>query len=356
MGEKKPMINFETPLLLLLLPLPFLVRKFLSPVVAKWDSGLKVPFYTQLTHLNYTMSLTKNVNWPLLIACIVWLLLVLAAAGPVLLGKPVDLPRSGRDIMLAIDVSGSMEIPDMQINDQPADRLSVVKQVAQQFIHYRKGDRLGLILFGTRAYLETPLTFDLKTVEHMLLDASVGLAGTQTAIGDAIGMGIKHLKNYPKNNKVLVLLTDGVNNEGAISPLDAAKIAAQYGIRIYTIGLGANKIVVPTVFGPTLVNSDYELDEDTLKQIADTTQGVYFRAKNPEDLLNVYDQLNQLEPRTGDADVFRPKTPLYYWPLGIAFCLTLLTIFWQLRDKLLRPFVQRLFNMNRSVGNSMNQP
>src|SRR5262249_37714903 len=150
----------------------------------------------------------------------------LAASGPQWLGKPVDLPRTGRDILLAIDISGSMQIPDMEINHQPTNRLTVVKQVAEQFIKNRTGDRLGLILFGSRAYLQTSLTFDLQTVRHMLLDATVGLAGTQTAIGDAIGMAIKHLKNYPnKDNKVLVLLTDGVNNEGSVSPMEAAKIA-----------------------------------------------------------------------------------------------------------------------------------
>src|SRR5262249_47805048 len=146
-----------------------------------------------------------------------------------------------------------------------------------------------------------------------------GLAGTQTAIGDAIGMAIKHFRNFPQDShKVLILLTDGVNNEGSVTPIEAAKIAAMQGIRIYTVGLGANQIVVPSLLGPQILTGDFELDEDTLKEIAHRTQGVYFRATNPKELQEVYMQLNKIEPREGDKEIFRPTTPLYYWPLGLA--------------------------------------
>lgn len=318
------MINFENLWWLLLFPLPFVIRKWSKPAVVKNNSGLKVPFFTHLNNLNSTNQHQNSFSWKLYLAYLIWLLLLIAAAGPQWLGKPVDLPRSGRDILLAIDISGSMQIPDMELDNQPTDRLTVVKNVAQQFIKDRNGDRLGLVLFGTKAYLQTPLTFDLKTVRHMLLDATVGLAGTQTAIGDAIGMAIKHFKNYPKDNKVIILLTDGVNNEGSVSPLEAAKIAAKYGIRIYTVGLGSNQVVVPSLLGPQiLTGSDYELDEETLKEIASLTHGIYFRASNPQELRDVYENLNRIEPRIGEAEVFRPKTPLYYWPLGLAFILML---------------------------------
>lgn len=320
MGEKEPMINFDNIWWLLLLPLPFIIRTWIKPISIKLDSGLKVPFFSALARLQ-KMSSTHYQNNRLYVAYGIWFLLVLAATGPEWLGKAVDLPRSGRDIVLAIDVSGSMQIPDMQLNDRSVDRLSVVKNVAQHFIKDRAGDRLGLILFGSRAYLQTPLTFDLQTVRHMLLDATVGLAGTQTAIGDAIGMAIKHFKQYPADNKVLILLTDGVNNEGAVSPLEAAKVAAKYGIRIYTVGLGANQVIVPSLLGPQIISGEYELDEETLKEIAHETNGIYFRAKNPEDLTQVYEQLNKIEPRASDSEVFRPRTPLYYWPLGLALLL-----------------------------------
>lgn len=317
------MIGFVNLWIFLLLPLPWLVRKILTPVIFKHDAGLKVPFYSQLSEINQVTHSQKKSSAPLFCAYFVWVLLLIACAGPEWLGKPVDLPRSGRDILLAIDLSGSMQIPDMELNNKPTNRITVVKHVAQEFIENRKGDRLGLILFGSRAYLETPLTFDLKTVKDMLLDATVGLAGTQTAMGDAIGMAIKHLHKYPQKDKVLILLTDGVNNEGSVMPLDAAKLAAQYGIKIYTIGLGANQITIPFL-GTQFASSDYDLDEDTLKSIANITHGLYFRVTNSQDLVNVYKNLNQIEPRLGEKEVLRPKTPLYYWPLGLAFVIVIL--------------------------------
>jgi Ca-activated chloride channel homolog len=327
LGEKEFMIHFQNFWLLSLFPLAWLVRTFYKPVLFKHDSGLRVPFYSHLHNIKHIEGEKKLTAWHVFAAYLIWLLLLLAAAGPEWLGRPVDLPRTGRDILLAIDLSGSMQIPDMEINHQPADRLSVVKNVAEQFIKDRAGDRLGLILFGSRAYLQTPLTFDLKTVRHMLLDSSVGLAGTQTAIGDAIGMAIKHLKNYPEDSKVLILLTDGVNNEGRVSPVEAAAIAAKYNIRIYTVGLGANQIVVPSLLGPQILSGgSYELDEETLKEIAKTTHGLYFRANNPEELINVYQQLNKIEPRLGEKEIFRPHTSLYYWPLGIAFFLMMFVL------------------------------
>lgn len=313
------MIQFENLWWFLLLPLPWLYRQFRQAVTLKYDSGLKVPFFSALQTIH--PAGLNSTNNRLLLGYITWFLLLLAISGPQWVGKAVDLPRSGRDILLAIDISGSMQIPDMELNDQPVDRLTIVKSVAQKFIKDRVGDRLGLILFGSRAYLQTPLTFDLQTVEHMLMDSTVGLAGTQTAIGDSIGMAIKHFMRYPRDNKVLILLTDGVNNEGNVTPVEAAKIAAKYGIRIYTVGLGANQVIVPSLLGPQIVSGEYELDEDTLKQIAGETKGLYFRAKNPEDLISVYEQLNKMEPRLGENETFRPKTPLYYWPLGLALLL-----------------------------------
>lgn len=324
------MMTFDNLWWLLLLPLPFIVRFFFKPLQTKYNAGLKVPFFANLQTLKQTAIMSPLGSMRLYIAYFVWILLLLAACGPVWLGKAIDIPRSGRDLMLAIDISGSMQIPDMDFNNKATDRLSVVKEVGQEFIKNRSGDRLGLILFGTKAYLQAPLTFDLATVGNMLSDSTVGLAGMQTAIGDAIAMAIKHLKNYPNNNKVLILLTDGVNSEGTVTPIDAAKIAAKNGIRIYTIGLGANQVLVPSLMGPQLVSSDFELDEPSLKEIASLTNGQYFRAKNPQDLQQIYHQLNKIEPRMGEKETYRPRTPLYYWPLGMAFLLAVMVIVQQL--------------------------
>ncbi len=320
------MINFINPWWWGLLPLPWVIKKWWSPAVSEQKGGLKVPFFSRLYQIIPDKKTQASNSW-FWCAYLCWTLLLIAVSGPEWLEKPIYLNRAGRDIMLAIDLSGSMQIPDMEINHQGANRLQVVKQVAEQFIANRKSDRLGLILFGSKAYLQTPLTFDLSTVRTMLLDATVGLAGSQTAIGDAIGIAIKHLKDYPKNKKVLVLLTDGVNNDGNVSPVEAASIAAKYGIKIYTVGLGANQVVVPTLLGPQILDADYELDEETLKEISRLTHGLYFHAANQQELKKVYDQLNHLEQREGDREVFRPRTPLYFWPLGIAFLLMLVGLF-----------------------------
>lgn len=315
------MIDFANSWVFLLLPLPWLIRKILSKREFNLHGGLRVPFFKHLQQINTELSADKKTK-RLMFAALIWTLLVVALAGPQWLGTPMDLQRSGRDILLAIDLSGSMEIPDMELNGHSVDRLQIVKYVANQFIHQREGDRIGLILFGTRAYLQVPLTFDLKTVQNMLDDASIGLPGPQTAIGDAIGLAVKHLKDVKQNSKVIILLTDGVSNAGQVTPLDAAKMANQLGIRIYTIGLGSNQMLLPGMFGPQVVNPSYDLDEKTLQKIAELTHGMYFRATNGQDLMTVYKQLDKLEPRAGEKEIFRPKTPLYPWPLGLALILS----------------------------------
>ncbi len=319
------MFDFAQPLILCLLPLPLLVMWLLPAAKNIQHAALKVPFFNALSNLSATTAFAKR-RPSIFFAAIpflIWVLLVIAAAGPQWLGKPLALPRSGRDIMLAVDISGSMQIPDMAFHGQRTDRLSIVKYAADNFIKQRTGDRLGLILFGSKAYLQTPLTFDRKTVEQMLNDASIGLAGTQTAIGDAIGLAIKRLSNTPQKSRVLILLTDGANNSGVVSPLSAAKVAAKAGIKIYTIGIGASQMIVPGVFGPMAVKTNNELDEKSLKQIAKITGGLFFRAQNGKDLERVYQRLDQLEPVTTDKNVFRPIMPLYPWPLASALILSM---------------------------------
>lgn len=317
------MFNLATPWILLLIPLPWLVRRLLPRASIKGSSALKVPFYHQIKRMGESQSSHSiNLLMPLIIGFLIWTLLVIAASGPQWLGKPVVLPQSGRDIMLAVDLSGSMQIPDMKVGDHYLNRLIVVKRAARKFIEARQGDRLGLILFGSQAYLQTPLTFDRKTVLQMLNDATIGLAGTQTAIGDAIGLAIKRLEKTPGKSKVLVLLTDGANNAGSVRPLDAASIAKQFGIKIYTIGIGANRLVVPGIFGPQVIRPTSSLDEKTLQEIADMTGGLFFRAANSNDLHRVYQQLNKIVPVISEKNIFRPIDPLYPWPLGLALLLS----------------------------------
>lgn len=320
------MFSFAYAWILIVAPLPIILRWLLPVKKQHRGDALYLPFYADFQTMNSQSAGPSSSWWRLTGLSVIWLLLVLAASGPEWLGSPIKLPRDGRDIMLAVDLSGSMAIQDLQLHGKSASRLQVVKQVADQFIENRVGDRLGLILFGSRAYLQTPLTFDRKTVAQMLADATVGLAGTQTAIGDAMGLAIKRLVHYPKQSRILILLTDGGNNAGNVLPIDAAKVAAKEHIRIYTIGLGANRVVMNTFFGSQVVNPSADLDEKTLKQIATMTGGLYFRASSTQQLAAVYQSIDKLEPVSADQATFRPKTALYMWPLGLAVLLILFSM------------------------------
>jgi Ca-activated chloride channel family protein len=311
------MFEIAWPYAFLLLPLPFLVIRFFPACKQQTHHALRVPFYREIQP--FISSTTIEGRHYLTARLLIWLLLVFALSGPQWVGQPKPIKQEGRNIMLALDLSGSMRIKDMEINDRSVTRLAVVKKTATQFVKERIGDRLGLILFGTRAYLQTPLTFDRKTVLHMLNDATVGLAGQTTSIGDAIGLAVKRLDKTDKKSRVLVLLTDGVSNSGVLTPKQAARIAKSYHIKIYTIGLGAEKMIVQSLFGPRLYNPSQDLDERELRAIAKLTGGQFFRATDYKQLRQVYHTINKLEPVKADSKIIRPKTDYYYIPLALAF-------------------------------------
>ncbi len=314
------MLVFSAPWILLFLPLPLLSWFILPPVKTEQNNVLHAPFLYYLKDMLKSHSFTLHGHIrQYSLAALIWLLLVGAAAGPQWVGAPIFFPRDGRNIMVAVDASGSMQIPDMTLNGQELSRLAAVQLIAKQFIEKRNGDRLGLILFGSKAYLQTPLTFDRDTVLYGLEDSTIGLAGELTALGDAIALAVKHLKDLPEKNRVLIILTDGASNSGQFSPLDAANLAANAHIKIYTIGFGADSLMVPSAFGLQAVNPSAELDENTLKLIAAETGGHYFRAKSLDSLNQIYNQINQLEPIQQDKIEYRPQKALYPWPLCIAF-------------------------------------
>ena len=316
------MIHFEWPWMLVLLLLPLLPRYALRPATAVEEAALRVPVVTPFALDGDRGSVTaRGSHWILWPALAAWLLLVSAAARPVWLGPPIDLPVSGRDLLLAVDLSGSMSTQDFSVNGQQVDRLTAVKTIAGDFIQRRVGDRLGLILFGLNAYVQSPLTFDRKTVDTLLLEAVIGLAGKQTAIGDAIGLAVKELRRNPNGNKVLILLTDGANNAGEVDPLAAAKLAAKEGLTIYTIGIGADSVMVPSLFGMQRVNPSQDLDEDTLRAIAKATGGRYFRARDTAELNKIYQLIDQLQPVDQEKQTFRPQRSLFFWPLAMALVL-----------------------------------
>lgn len=316
------MIALLWPWVLALLPLPWLLHRLLPPAA---DAGraLRVPFFARIDAAS-AMGSTGSGFWPWLTASLIWLLLLLAAAQPQWHGEPLSLPISGRDLMLAVDISGSMERADLAQSGHRVTRLQAVKQVAARFLRERKGDRLGLILFGSRAYLQTPLTFDRVTTATLLGEAQIGLAGKETAIGDAIGLAVKRLRDSSETERVLVLLTDGANTAGQMEPRQAARLAAEQGIRIHTVGIGADQMRRSAVFGSSKVNPSADLDETLLRAIAETTGGLYFRARDVDGLQRVYAQLDELEPTVREHRVLRPVRSLYYWPLGGALLLSAL--------------------------------
>jgi Ca-activated chloride channel family protein len=254
---------------------------------------------------------------------LLWSLLVLAVARPQWLGDPIELPTQGRDLMVAVDLSGSMQIEDMVLNGKTVDRFSVIQKVVSDFIERRAGDRIGLILFADAAYLQAPLTQDRRSVAQYLKEAQIGLVGKQTAIGDAIALAVKRFDNLDKSSRVLVLLTDGSNNAGSIDPDQAAAIAAKRNVTIYTIGVGADVMERRTLFGIERVNPSADLDEDQLKRIADVTHGKYFRARDPKELQQIYQEIDRLQPISRDPLTYRPQSELFYWPLGLALLLSL---------------------------------
>jgi Ca-activated chloride channel family protein len=326
------MIHFDWPWLLLALPLPLLFRWLLPSETPVEQAALKVPFLDDFGRQE-TVRISQQQQWPLILASIAWVLLVLACCRPQWLGEPIEQAISGRDLMLAVDVSGSMQEQDFIVGNNRVDRLSATKRVATAFIDRRVGDRVGLILFGTTAYVQTPLTFDHKTVATLLDEAFIGITDDKpaTSIGDAIGLAVKRMQDQKADSHVLVLLTDGANTAGEVSPLQAADLAASHNLKIYTIGIGADEMIIRSFFGNRKVNPSSDLDEKTLTAIADKTGGKYFRARNTEELEKIYQLLDQLEPVEKDKQYFRPMTELYPWPLALALLLSTIIVIRKLR-------------------------
>lgn len=324
------MLELLWPYALALLPLPWLVWRF-WPTASGEDAALRAPFFDAWRELQEQGDSLGGRPFSLLVPallCLIWFALLVSLSRPTWIGEAISLPATGRDLLIAVDISGSMQVEDMHIGRNRVQRIDAVKQVLAEFIERRRGDRMGLILFGTNAYLQAPLTFDNNTVRRFLLEAQLGFAGRETAIGDAIGLSVKRLRDRPADSRVLILLTDGANTAGAVQPDEAARLAADYGIRVHTIGIGADKMLVPGLFGSSFgsrtVNPSSDLDEETLMNIASETGGRYFRARNPAELVDIYRLLDQLEPVDQEEATYRPQRSLFHWPLGLAFLCSLL--------------------------------
>lgn len=339
------MIEFAWLWVFALLPLPLLVY-FLPAKKQAQAAALKVPFV--LPGISTNQPTKNKVNGKLIILSIVWTLLVLACARPQWLGEAVNIPTEGREMMIAVDLSGSMQVEDMQLNGRPVNRLTMLKALLGDFIERRTGDRLGLILFGDDAYVQTPMTFDRKTVKQMLDETVLGLVGQKTAIGDAMALAVKRFEQKEDSNRVLLLLTDGQNTAGKITPEQALELAVAKNITIYTVGIGADVMLQQSLFGTRQINPSSDLDEKSLQNIADQTSGKYFRARNSEKMEEIYQLLDQYEPVEQEQKQMRPLTALFYYPLGLALLLILFTIL----IKAIKPWLtNHLTHSNKGANN-----
>ena len=315
------MLQIDWPWVLLLLPLPLAVYYGLPAQQAGKQAALRVPFIEDFRFTRQPRRRRLKLRWLKWLSLLAWCLVVLSASRPQWLGDTISINISGRDMMIAVDLSDSMRAEDFEINGQPVNRLNATKSIATEFIENRRGDRLGLILFGSRAYLQAPLTFDTRTINQLLLESAIGLAGERTAIGDAIGLALKRLDANPQGKQVLILMTDGANTAGEVTPMKAAQLAAQRGLKIYTIGIGSDEIEHRSWFGLRKPNPAAQLDEKSLREIAWLTGGRYFRAHDTQRLAEIYALLDQLEPLDKDEQSFRPTSALFYWPLAFALLL-----------------------------------
>lgn len=305
------MWRFESPwLLLLLLFIPILVYLYFNRstggvIFSSTENITKLPLQRK-RHLRHIILLLRIATLILLIAAI---------ARPQSGMKFSDVTTEGVDIMLAIDTSGSMQALDFEVNNKRVDRLEVVKGVVADFIKARETDRIGMVVFGQEAFTQCPLTFDHGVLVNFLDNLKIGMAGDSTAIGSAIGIAVKRLKDIKAKSKVIILLTDGQNNAGKISPETATETAKSFGIKIYTIGAGSKgkvPFLVDTPFGKQYIYQEVDIDEEALKKIADNTGGRYFRATDTASLKEIYSQIDKLEKTEVKVKGYVEYKELYY--------------------------------------------
>lgn len=318
------MFHFYWPWFALLLPLPFLI-KWLIPLKRNNKKNafpeLHFPALNRLKNAFSKSPALEKRSDPLffILLSLSWILLVIALMQPEKVDQFKQVTNKGYDIMLAVDISASMQALDFSTTFKTTSRLDATKEVVSKFVRGRQGDRVGLITFGENAYLHVPLTLDTLAVSHMLNDAVSGMAGNATAIGDAIGLGVRTLRERPEGSRVLILLTDGEDNSSSIPPLEAAKLAKQYGIRVYTIGVGKEDLATIAI------------DTKLLKDVAAMTGGHFFLATDVKALESIYRKINQLEMTESNQTIFLIREPFYYYPLGCAMIFLILSSLHQLR-------------------------
>lgn len=316
--------------MLFLLPLPLLVYKLIPKVEEK--VAIRLPYLPKSDAFQGSRFKLQTQFILKILLILIWLLLVIATTRPVWYGEPMTFQTKHRDLLLVVDLSYSMSQQDMKEGSKYIDRLTAIKKVLNDFIEKRQGDRLGLVLFADHAYLQTPLTLDRETIKQQLNQVVLKLIGTKTAIGDGLGLATKTFIDSDAPQRVMILLSDGSNTAGVLDPIEAANIAKKYDTTIYTIGVGAGEIKVKDFFGERTVNTAADLDEKTLSQIAEITGGQYFRARDSQDLNNIYHEIDQLEPIANATQTWRPQHEWFYYPLSIAFMLSVVFVILRKRN------------------------
>lgn len=305
------------------LPLPLLVQAIWA-AFSRRRIAVRAPMITTLTTLTGNRPGEGTQVWrrnrlQSLVLVVCWCLFVISLARPQWLGEPITQTKAARDIMIAVDLSASMEAEDfgssspLDTTGQPLDRLSGVKQVLTAFVQNREHDRLGLIVFGSAPYLQVPFSLDKALFLYLLTETRTRMAGPKTMLGDAIGLAVTHFEKHESQKRVLLLLTDGNDSGSRVPPLEAAKVAADHRVTIHTIAIGSPETV-----------GEQALDVQSLQAVSQTTGGVFFHAYSRQELSDIYAELERLEPSEQEVVSYRPRQELYFWPLGMALVLQLL--------------------------------
>ncbi len=336
MDRRKSLISFAYPEAIWVILLP-LVAYAVLPVASKmYGDALRVPFLKDILKIKENVRMrnrfrlqNRSISWfKMLLLMFAWMFMTAALCRPQWAGEPQRVKHEGRDILLVVDISNSMSERDFLYRNNYYSRIDAVKSVVSHFADERTDDRIGLVLFGTRAYMQVPLTYDKKSLKEVLQTATAGMAGNSTSIGDAVAVALKNLAEVDngKDNKIIILLTDGENNDGRMSFPQAIKLAQQEKVKVYTIGAGSD--TQPFFGGLFAIPANSGLDERSLQQLAQATEGIYFRAKDVDSLIKIYDEINKMEAQEQQGRFVQEVKDLFYYPAAVAgmlfLCLLLL--------------------------------
>lgn len=306
------MFEFAFPYVFVLLPAPLLVSWLLPPYRQR-VSALRVPFFAEMVAATGIEARAGAVvlsrRWvQILPMSLVWVLLVAGLAKPEWVGEPIERTDAARDVMLAVDLSGSMDTRDFIDTDgERVTRFEAVQRVVDEFVAQREHDRVGLIVFGNRAYLQLPFTRDVAAARALVQLMEVGMAGPRTALGDAIGLALRSFETSNVDVRLLILLSDGSDTASRMTPVNAAEIARAEGLEIHTIGIG----------NPEASGED-RVDFEALAAIAERTGGLFFTAEDESALADVYRRIDELDPGEVNTQQWRPRDLLVFWPVGAA--------------------------------------